>query len=178
MKLVMLYGPPAAGKFTVAQEVAARTGFKLLHNHLTFDLYASIFPIGTPLFRRLVEGTRIHVVEEAAQYGIAGMILTTVYEEGQDEPFHSRLITTVEKYGGSVHLVQLTCSVEELQRRVVSESRRTFKKLNSVEGLQKNMQGYNLFAALPQQPSLCIDNTNLSPQHAAQQIIEHYQLQQ
>jgi hypothetical protein len=35
MDLVFLYGPPAAGKFTVGRELAAITGFGLFHNHLT-----------------------------------------------------------------------------------------------------------------------------------------------
>ena len=38
MKLVILYGPPGVGKLTVGRELAARTGFKLFHNHLTVDL--------------------------------------------------------------------------------------------------------------------------------------------
>jgi hypothetical protein len=39
----------------VAKEVAALTGFKLFHNHLTIDLYKSIFEFGTDHFRRMLE---------------------------------------------------------------------------------------------------------------------------
>ena len=38
MKTIFIYGAPAAGKLTVANELAKRTGFSVLHNHLINDL--------------------------------------------------------------------------------------------------------------------------------------------
>ena len=32
MKLIIIYGPPAVGKLTVAEELSRRTGFKILQN--------------------------------------------------------------------------------------------------------------------------------------------------
>ncbi len=43
MKLVVLYGPPAVGKLSVTQVLAARTGFCVLHNHLLMDLSHALF---------------------------------------------------------------------------------------------------------------------------------------
>jgi predicted kinase len=42
-KLLLLYGRPAVGKLTVAREVAALTGGRLFHNHLTVNLALSVF---------------------------------------------------------------------------------------------------------------------------------------
>ena len=39
----MLYGPPAVGKLSVAQALAARTGFRVLHNHLLINLASALF---------------------------------------------------------------------------------------------------------------------------------------
>jgi len=36
--LLVLYGPAASGKYTIAKELAAITGWSLFHNHLTVDL--------------------------------------------------------------------------------------------------------------------------------------------
>lgn len=38
MKLVFIYGMPAAGKLTVAKELAGLSGYKLFHNHQVVDL--------------------------------------------------------------------------------------------------------------------------------------------
>ena len=35
--LCLVYGPPAVGKLTVAKEIAARTGYRLVHNHVSID---------------------------------------------------------------------------------------------------------------------------------------------
>jgi predicted kinase len=32
--LCLVYGPPAVGKLTVAKEIAARIGYRLVHNHV------------------------------------------------------------------------------------------------------------------------------------------------
>jgi adenylate kinase family enzyme len=53
MNIVVLYGPPASGKLTVAKKLAALTGFTLLHNHLIADLASSLFPYGTREYSNL-----------------------------------------------------------------------------------------------------------------------------
>jgi hypothetical protein len=45
MRLVFIYGIPATGKLTVAQELAKRTGYSLFHNHLVVDLLLSLFRV-------------------------------------------------------------------------------------------------------------------------------------
>ena len=47
MKLIFLHGLPGVGKLTVARQLAALTGFKLFHNHLTVDLVTSVFEFGS-----------------------------------------------------------------------------------------------------------------------------------
>ncbi|MGI8542838.1 MAG: hypothetical protein ACR2MD_05085 [Aridibacter sp.] len=39
MKLIFIYGSPAVGKLTVANEIAKRTCFKVFHNHLMIRHY-------------------------------------------------------------------------------------------------------------------------------------------
>ena len=56
--LVYLYGPPAAGKLTIAELLAQFTGFRLFHNHLSVNAISSVFPIGTEPY--------VHVFASAA----------------------------------------------------------------------------------------------------------------
>jgi replication-associated recombination protein RarA len=55
MDLVMLYGPPAVGKLTIAQALTARTGLKLFHNHLVLDAITAVFEFRSPTYLRLRE---------------------------------------------------------------------------------------------------------------------------
>ena len=42
MKLVVIYGAPGVGKLTTAKALAELTGFRLFHNHLSFDLVSAV----------------------------------------------------------------------------------------------------------------------------------------
>ena len=42
MKLIVIYGPPAAGKLTVSKELSRITGYKVFHNHLAIDFIESV----------------------------------------------------------------------------------------------------------------------------------------
>lgn len=52
MKLVIIFGPQAVGKMTVGQSLAAMTGFKLFHNHMSIDFVSQFFDYGTPAGKR------------------------------------------------------------------------------------------------------------------------------
>ncbi len=54
-QVVLLFGRPGAGKYTVGRALAEATGFRLLHNHAVVDLVAALFPFGSPPFIALRE---------------------------------------------------------------------------------------------------------------------------
>jgi hypothetical protein len=76
MKLIFIYGSPAVGKLTVAKELASITGYKIFHNHLTFDLASSLFDSFSKPFGVLCEELRLKTFEIAARCGLEGMIFT------------------------------------------------------------------------------------------------------
>ena len=76
MRLIFLYGMPATGKLTVAQELAAVTGYRPFHNHLAVDLLLSVFEFGSPAFVELRETIWLSVFEQACRSGLPGLIFT------------------------------------------------------------------------------------------------------
>ena len=178
MKLILLYGPPAVGKLTIAKEIARLTGFKLFHVHLTADLVEPIFPRGTPSFPKLVWDIRYAVFAEAARANIDGLIFTMVY--GRDrEQFIARCVDVVESRGGEVCFVHLYCHAETLRQRVVREDRQQYGKITSVELLNetlRNREPQSLFEAATLWESLSLNTDALRPVEAAQQVIAHYHL--
>ncbi len=175
MKLVYIYGPPAAGKYTVASEVARLTGFRLFHNHLTIDAVQPVFDFGTATFWRLVFQFREAVIEAAAQDGV-DLIYTSVYGHPDDLPLVNRRFGLVESAGGEVCLVRLSCDIDVLETRLPSSSRADMRKLTDVEVFRASQTAKDIFSPIPGRSSLTIDTTRLSPNDAAMRIIRHYTL--
>lgn len=175
MKLILIYGAPAAGKLTVANEIAARTDFKVFHNHLTIDAVAPIFPFGTKSFWRLVHLFRIEAIAEAAREDV-NLIYTFCYAKDSDDAHVALITKAVEENGGEIVFVLLRCEREELERRVLSASRAPYGKLKNVELLRGLLEKNELYSPVPERESLIIDNTNLTAEDAARKIIEHFSL--
>jgi chloramphenicol 3-O-phosphotransferase len=174
VKLIFIYGPPAAGKLTVAEALAALIGFKVFHNHLTVDLAHAFFEFGTPAFGRYIDHLRLEAFEVAAREGVNGVIFTFVYALRWDDGFVQDVKDIVERRGGQVFFVQLVCDRETLEGRVAEESRQRFRKIKDVEKLREVLGRHELFASIPFVSSLTIDTTHTSPDEAARRIIEHY----
>ena len=139
MTLLLLYGPPAVGKLTIAKEIARLTGFTVFHNHLTVNLVAAIFPRGTPAYRQLLWDIRYAVFAEAARAHIDGLIFTMVYRRDQ-EPCIARSVEIVERFEGAVCLVHVYCHAETVRQRVVREDRKQYGKITSVELTERNLE--------------------------------------
>ena len=175
MKLLFIYGSPAVGKLTVAREIAARTNFKVFHNHLSIDAIEPIFEFGSKSFGKLINLIRYETIAEAARENV-DLIYTFCYAKDLDDAHVKRVTETVEENGGEVCFVLLRAERDELNKRVTAESRRKMGKAKTVEMMDFFHETYDLSSPVPDRESLIIDNTNLSAEDAARQIIEHFNL--
>jgi tRNA uridine 5-carbamoylmethylation protein Kti12 len=176
MKLLYIYGPPAAGKLTVAKELSKLTGYKIFHNHLTLDPVEVVLDWGSDRFFDLVNKYRLELMEAAAKEGIPGLIFTYVYGKGCDDSFVKNVIKRIKKHGGEVCFVQLYCSEAELLKRVKNPSRKSTKKIKKVKTLRRMLARYDLLSGVPHKNNLRIDNTKLSAKRAALMIQQHFGL--
>lgn len=176
MSVVFIYGPPAAGKLTVARELANLTGFKLFDNHVSIDWARAIYEFNEPRFFPLVENLRTVVFEEAAREGF-GIIMTFVFTGWLSEPEgFAWCCNLFEQMGRDVCLVHLTAPHEVLLERVGTEERVARRKLTSPEGLLKFIGDADLHQPIPGRDSLQIDSSELLPAEAAQRIAVHFGL--
>lgn len=76
--LLVIFGPPAVGKMTIGRLVAARSTFRLFHNHMTIEPLLEVFGYGTPPYETLNAEFRRRVLEEAAAHRI-DLIFTVVW---------------------------------------------------------------------------------------------------
>jgi len=177
MDLIFLHGPAAAGKLTVARELAKLTGLRLFHNHLIVDAVTAVFDFGTEPFILLREQMWLVIFREAAKRNVS-LIFTFAPERAVGKSFIQDTVDTVESAGGRVLVIELTCPLEELERRMESASRAEFSKLRSLE-LFRELQQTGAFA-YPKLPDsgLSIDTSQLSPYEAAVKICEFFSLGQ
>jgi hypothetical protein len=154
-RLVFLYGPPAVGKLTVAKALAERTGFRVLHNHVTMDAVLAVLPFGTDAFFAAVDRLREDLLQSAAGEGI-DLIYTFVFAPG-DEAHVERAAGAYERAGGSVLFVRLVAPPAELRRRVGNADRREHQKIVDVETLNHLLGEYDVYASVPCRESLTVD---------------------
>ena len=188
MHFVMLFGPPAVGKMTVGRELAGRTGYKLLHNHMTVEPVLDIFDFGSPPFVRLVAEFRNRIIEEAINADLPGLVFTMVW--GLDLPEDRALVASyvdlVEGAGGRVSFVELFATLDERLTRNRTELRLAEKRSKrdlvfsdaNVLDLEENFvmstgDGATLSdSLLTGRDYVRVDSTRLTAEDAAAQVAE------
>ena len=175
MKLIILYGPPASGKLTIAKELSKETGFRLLHNHLIADFGNAFFEFGTDEYVEFATRLRTMAIDAALKADIPGLIMTFAFgletKEGKrDEAVLKTISQRVKRHGGDTTFVRLTCDESILLQRVGSESRKQFHKLSKASILKKLLHAHELQKPISFAESLTIDTTRVSAKDTAKKI--------
>lgn len=169
MKLVFVYGPPAAGKYTVSQRVAQITGLALFHNHLVVDTVASVFPFGSPSFVRLREQFWMDVFKAAVAEDRS--LVFTFQPEGSVSPaFAQRVVDLVRGADGEVLLVHLKLSADGQLARIANEDRAKFGKMRDAELLAKLQAEFEACERAMPAADLVIDTETVTAETAAAMI--------
>jgi hypothetical protein len=172
MRLIFIYGMPAAGKFTVARALAALTGFKLFHNHLTVDLLLSVFDFGSPPFVALREEIWLSVFAQACRSGMPGLIFTFNPETTVRSRFVEDVRRVMAENGGEISFVELTCPLAELRARMNSPSRHEHGKLTALPLFDELHAAGTFDTAHMPKPAVSIDTSLCSPGQSAGRIAQ------
>lgn len=165
---VLIYGPPAAGKLTVAHCLSGRYGVKLLDNHLTLDVGLRLFQFGTPQLADLVERLRFELFRAAAGAGL-DVVSTLVFASDDDRGHIARLVDVCDRAGATVTFVQLRPRLPVLEQRVVLPSRAGTRKVRDVATLRRLLERHDLTTPV-NDDDLSIDNSDVPPEEAAAMI--------
>jgi chloramphenicol 3-O-phosphotransferase len=178
MKHVILYGPPASGKLSIAEALRKLTGYGLLHNHLTNNLVREVFPLGHPEFSRLVIDFRSDLYEAAARTRVDGLISTFVYGRAtEDDKILRNWVRLVQGYGGETCFVRVHCQDKTLFKRVASAKRKGGKRqVSTVKQLKYLLKQADIQGTIPGVASLEVDTDHLKAVQAARLIKKHYRL--
>ena len=83
---------------TVAQELAKKTGYVVLHNHRTIDLVMDYFPFGSRKFNYLLQSVRMEVIKSLMRKKVKGIVLTSGFpKSGKLDFFYGNLEKMIKK---------------------------------------------------------------------------------
>ena len=136
MHLVVLYGPAASGKLTVARELSRSTGLPVFHNHLVVNALLEVFEFDSPEFVRLRERFWLDTFEAAAQSG-RSVVFTFTPESTVSGGFLEGAAAVVTGLGGR------TCLVLDTETVSPSEAAEAIRTTFSVND-ETHRRGYPL----------------------------------
>ena len=183
MKLMLIVGSGAVGKMTVGQQVARMTGLRLFHNHMSIELVLEVFGERNGKADKRI---RQVIFEEFAESDLHGMIFTFMwaFDIQSDWDYIMSVVKLFEEKGAEIYCVELVADQAERLRRNGTENRLANKASKrdveaSTQRIIKEDANYRLVSLpgeIPFKNYLRIDNTNIPPEEAAQQIVEHFGL--
>ncbi|HCM83559.1 MAG TPA: hypothetical protein PKW15_04335 [Alphaproteobacteria bacterium] len=180
---LMLYGFPAAGKYTIAKEIAARTGARLIDNHL----------INNPIFQVMRTDGKSGFAEEVWDYvgKIRELVFDCIAQFANPEDsfiFTNVLVEETKNDGDRILLekihqmaitkqvifipVRLECKLETAQKRVNSPERKAKIKMTDPDALAEIYQNYHLLN-VDYPYLLTLETSELDAPKAAAYILKH-----
>jgi hypothetical protein len=167
MHLLFIHGPAAAGKYTVAKELAELTGFELYHNHLVVDEVLKTHPFGTPGFVSMRDKLWRDFFAQFPGVGREKIIFTFNPENSVPQEFIDWLFAELPRRGVKLTSVEITAAEEVLEARMGSSQRQQFKKLTD-PALYRQLRDRGVFASpvIPRS-DLRVNSGELAPPESA-----------
>ena len=118
--LIVIAGPQAVGKMTVAEKLKEKIGYSLMVNHDSIEVSKKIFDTNERAWRDLNRLIRENVFQTAIKNDV-NMIFTFViaFDMQEDIDYLNRLKNMFEASGGKFYFVELEADLEtRLQRNL------------------------------------------------------------
>jgi shikimate kinase len=186
MKLVIIFGPHAAGKMTVGQELAKITGLKLFHNHMTIDIVSDLFANMPKERGRLTALFRKEIFEAYSKSDEYGMIFTFMwaFDSQEDWEYINNLEKTFLSRNAEVYYVELEADYElriernKTENRLINKpSKRNIEKSEELfRKLEDKYRLNSLEGEIQKENYIRINNTDMNPDIAAEMIKNKFSL--
>ena len=186
MKFILIAGPQAVGKMTVGKAIMEKTGLRLFHNHMTIEPVLKVFPYNTREAQYLIKHFREEIFKAMVNSDQKGMIFTYMWAFNLQSEYDyvDSVIELFEAHGASTYIVELESDLETRLERNKTPYRLEEKPTKrNVEWSEKeilaSLEKYRLNSnpgEIKHPNYFRLNNTDLSPEEAANRIIEHFNL--
>ena len=183
--LIIVCGPQAVGKMTVAESLRDKLKYNMMMNHDSIELSDRIFGFATPAQKELNEDIREKVFELAVKHNV-DLIFTYVcaFNEPEEREYITSLQRQFEQSGGRFIFVELSADLDTRLARNETPHRMERKASKrdvtwSRADILRSDQQYKLNSDEGEtwfENHLKIDNTNLDPDEVADRVISTYDL--
>lgn len=181
MKLLFIIGNGAVGKMTVGQELMKRTRLRLFHNHMSIELVLEV--LGR-FDAKMVNDVREAVFKNYAASDNYGLIFTYMwaFDMQEDWDYIEHVKEIFAPYGTEFYYVELIASQEvrlarnETENRLKNKASKRDIQVSSSRLLREDGR-YRLVSRegeIPFENYFRLDNTEISPERAAEIIQERF----
>ena len=183
--LIVICGPQAVGKMTVAESLRDKLHYNMMMNHDSIEVSDRIFGFATPAQKEFNAFFREKAFELAVKHNV-DLIFTYVcaFDIPEEREYLSKLKDLFEQGGGRFYFVELSADLETRLARNETPHRmeRKISKRDvtwSRDNLLKDARRHRLNSDENEvwfENHLKIDNTDLTPDRAADRVIEVFGL--
>ena len=183
--LIVVSGPQAVGKMTVAENLKDKIGYALMVNHDSIEVSNKIFGRKTDAQKELKALIRKDVFDLAIKHNI-NLIFTVVvaYDLPEEIEYMNELKEKFENTGGKFYYVELEADLDTRLERNLTPHRLEQKPSKrdtewTVKDILKTMEKYRLNSndgEITYENYIKINNSNLSPDEVSDIIIEKFNL--
>lgn len=183
--LIVVCGPQAVGKMTVAESLRDKLKYNMMMNHDSIEVSDRIFGFNTPAQREFNSIFREKAFELAVKHNV-DLLFTYVaaFEKEEEINYLKTLEHQFKASGGNFYFVELSADLDTRLKRNLTPHRMERKASKkdtkwSEENLLKDSQRHRLNTKEGEilfENHLKIDNTNLSPDEVADIVIGKYNL--
>lgn len=183
--LIIICGPQAVGKMTVAESLRDKIKYNLMMNHDSIEISDKIFGFDTPAQREFNAAFREKAFELAIKHNV-DLLFTYVcaFELPQEKEYLTGLANLFRSNGGNFYFVELSADLETRLGRNTTPHRMEMKaSKKDVEWSRANLlssaKKHRLNTADDEiwfENHLKIDNTDLEPDEVADIIINEFAL--
>ncbi len=182
---VIIVGPMAVGKMTVAEALKEKIGYGLMTNHDSIEISDKIFGFATPEQREFSELIRNAAFDTAVKYN-ESMIFTLVvdFNDKKEHEYVSKIKEKFESAGGNFYFIELSASQKvRLDRNITPNRLEKKKSKQDIEWSNNNLINGDIKYKLNSDDDefwfenhYKINNEKLSPEEVAEMIIKKYNL--
>lgn len=183
--LVIITGPMAVGKMTVAEALREKIGYNMMINHDSIEVSDKIFGFATDAQSEFNKLIRKAAFETTIKYN-ESMIFTvaTDFNKQSEYEIYENLKKMFESTGGQMYFIELFASLDERLKRNITPNRLEKKKSKqdiewSKNNLIKGETKHRLNSRDDEvwfQNHMKINNENLTPEEVADMILKEYNL--